>query len=93
MIIGVVTARISIPEAKSLKHKRSVVKGLKDRIRNRINVSAAEVGSQDVWKTAELAFVTVAGDSTITQSRVAKIGSFLRSDPRWILIDLHTTIM
>ena len=93
MIIGVVTARISIPDARSLKHKRAVVKGLKDRIRNRINVSAAEVGSQDVWKTAELAFVTVAGDSTIAQSRIAKISSFLRSDPRWVLIDVQTTLM
>lgn len=93
MIIGVVSARISIPDAQSLKHKRSVVKGLKDRLRNKLNVSVAEVGSQDVWRTAELAFVTVAGDSTIVQSRIAKVSSFLRSDPRWVLIDLHTTIM
>ena len=38
-----------------------------------MNVSVAEIGDQDVWKTAELAFVTVAADSTIVQSRIAKM--------------------
>ncbi len=32
MRIGIVTARISIPAAHSLKEKRSVIRSLKDRI-------------------------------------------------------------
>jgi uncharacterized protein len=93
MIIGLVTARLSIPEAQSLKDKRSVLKSLKDRIRNQMNVSIAEVGAQDSWKTAELAIVTVAAESSIVQSRVSEVSSFLRSNPRYVLMDLHTEML
>jgi uncharacterized protein YlxP (DUF503 family) len=90
MIIGLVTARVSIPEARSLKDKRSVLRSLKDRAVNKMNVSVAEVGEQDVWKSAELAFVTVAATSTIVQKRIADISTYLRSNPRIVLIDLQT---
>ena len=93
MIIGLVTARISIPDARSLKDKRSVVRSIKDRALNKMNVSVAEVGRQDLWKTAELAFVTVAADSTIVQSRIADVSKFLRANPRYVLIDLHTQML
>jgi uncharacterized protein YlxP (DUF503 family) len=93
MIIGVVTATISIPHALSLKDKRQVIRSLKDRLINKMNVSAAEVGRQDEWKFAELAFVTVAADSTIVQSRISDISSYLRSDPRYVLLDLHTEML
>jgi len=93
MTIGLVTVRISIPDARSLKDKRSVLKSMKDRLLNKMNVSVAEVGRQNEWKFAELAIVTVAGDSTIVQSRISKVSSFLRSDPRYVLVDLRTEMM
>ena len=93
MIIGLVTVRISIPEARSLKDKRSVLRRLKDRILNKMNVSVAEVGRQDLWKSAELAFVTVAATSKIVQKRISDLSTILRSDPRYVLIDLHTEML
>lgn len=93
MIIGLVTARISIPHANSLKDKRSVIRSLKDRAVNKMNVSIGEVGEQDAWKTSELAFVTVAANSEIVQSRISKISQFLQSDPRFVLITLHTEML
>jgi len=93
MVIGLVTARLSIPEARSLKDKRSVLRALKDRVKNKMNVSVAEVAQQDVWKSAELAFVTVAAHSDIVHKRVAALSSMLRSDPRFVLIDLHTELL
>jgi len=93
MVIGVVTVSISIPDSQSLKDKRRVIKSVKDRIRGRINVSAAEVGAQDKWQLSELAFVTVAANAEIVQSRISDISSFVRSDPRYILLDLHTEMI
>ncbi|MDP6525505.1 MAG: DUF503 domain-containing protein [Kiritimatiellia bacterium] len=93
MIIGLVTVSISIPEARSLKDKRSVLRRLKDRILNKMNVSVAEVGKQDLWKSADLAFVTVAATSKIVQKRISDLSTILRSDPRYILIDLHTEML
>ena len=93
MIIGVVTAKISIPEARSLKDKRSVLRSLKDRAISKMNVSVAETGRQDEWRFSELAFVTVAADSHIVQSRISEISKYLRSNPRYVLIDLHTQML
>jgi uncharacterized protein YlxP (DUF503 family) len=93
MIIGLVTASVSIPEAHSLKDKRSVLKSMKDRILNRKNVSVGEVGKQDSWQLAELAFVTVAADSTTVQSRISELSTVLRSNPRCVLLTLHTEFL
>lgn len=93
MIIGVLTVSLSIPEARSLKDKRAILRSLKDRIMHRINVSAAEVGKQDLWQAAELAFVTVAAEKMTVDKRLSEISSLIRSNPRYIVIDLHTEIL
>ena len=93
MVIGIVTATLSIPSAHSLKEKRSVVRSVKDRAMNTMNVSVAEVGGQDTWQRAEMAFVTVAANSTIVQKRVSDIDKFLRSNPRYVLSDLRTEML
>ena len=93
MVIGVVTATLSIPESRSLKDKRSVLRSMKDRFINRMNVSVAEVGQQDVWKSADMAFVTVAAESDVVQKRIAEISEALRCDPRYVLVGLHTEML
>ena len=90
MIIGLVTIRISIPEARSLKDKRSVIRSMKDRALGKMNVSVAEVGDQDTWRFSEMAFVTVAATREVVQKRISEISSFVRSDPRYVLMDLQT---
>ena len=60
--IGALTLELRIEDAHSLKDKRHVVRGLKDRLRHRFNLSVAEIGSQDVWQHAVIAVVAVASD-------------------------------
>ena len=60
--IGVLTLELRIEDAHSLKEKRHVVKGLKDRLRSRHNVSVAEIDYQDVWQRSVIAAVTVSAD-------------------------------
>lgn len=60
--IGALTLEIHIEGAHSLKEKRHVVRGLKDRLRARHNVAVAEIGYQDTWQRALVSVVTVSGD-------------------------------
>jgi len=90
MVVGIVTVRISLPESQSLKDKRRIIKSLKDRARNAMNVSVAEVGYQDKWQISEIAFATVGSAADIVQKRLSEIDKFLRSDPRWVLLDINT---
>lgn len=53
---------LRLENSQSLKDKRHVVKGLKDRLRNKFNVAVAEIDYQDLWQRAVVAAVTVSSD-------------------------------
>lgn len=60
--IGVLTLELRLEHAHSLKDKRHVVQGLKDRLRRKFNVAVAEIDYQETWQRALVAAVTVSGD-------------------------------
>src|ERR1043165_3402678 len=60
-------ARISLllPDAHSLKDKRMVIRRIKDRVRDRLRVFLAEVGSpeiKDAWRHGELGVAVASSD-------------------------------
>ena len=61
-VIGVLTLEIHVEYSHSLKDKRHVVKSLKDRLRERFNVSVAEIDGLDSWQRSVVAAVTVSAD-------------------------------
>jgi len=65
--IGVLTLELRIEDAHSLKDKRHIVKGLKDRLRHKFNVAVAEIGNQDLWQRATVAAITVSGDRVFAE--------------------------
>jgi uncharacterized protein len=93
MVIGLLTATITIPESRSLKDKRAVLRSLKDRIMNHHNVSVAEVGRQDVWQASDLAFVTVAAEKDVVEKRMSALSEILRGSPFFVLTVLHTELL
>ena len=66
--ISLLTMDLLIPWARSLKDKRSAVRGLKDRLRSRFNASVAEVAYQDKWQRAALAVCMVGSDKRQLES-------------------------
>ena len=93
MHTALLQASLSIPEAYSLKDKRMVIRSLKDRIVNKMNVSVAEVGQQDVWNRAELAFVTVAAEKKVAEQRLSEIARKLENGREWVLLEVRTEMM
>ena len=63
MIVGVAIAEIHIPYARSLKDKRSVVRSVKDHLRNRLKVSVAEVACHDLHQRARIGIAFVCVDA------------------------------
>jgi uncharacterized protein YlxP (DUF503 family) len=62
MVIGLLRLALHFPGARSLKDKRQLLRSLETRVRNRFNVSVAEVEHQDLWQRATLAVVCVNTD-------------------------------
>ena len=62
MHIGVLKLDLHIPYAHSLKDKRMAVRRLKDRLRNRFNVSVSELNHQELWQRSHVGVVSVGPD-------------------------------
>ena len=75
--IGVLMLELQIDHAHSLKDKRNVVRGLKDRLRQRHNIAVAEVGRQDVWQHALVAAVTVSPERVFAERVLQAVGSYV----------------
>jgi uncharacterized protein YlxP (DUF503 family) len=73
MVIGLLTLDLHFPGARSLKDKRQALRSLETRIRNRFNVSLAEVEHQDLWQRARLAVVSVNTDHVHLEATLQKV--------------------
>jgi uncharacterized protein YlxP (DUF503 family) len=88
MVIGVGTWNLSLPECRSLKEKRMVVKSLKERLQHRFKVSVAETRHQDVWSRAELTAAVVTTDRSHADAILDKLDNFVERDGRAIILSL-----
>lgn len=75
LTVGLLTLQLHIEHAHSLKEKRHVLRSLKDRLRNRFNVSVAEVDGQDTWQRSVVAVATVSGERQRAQDLLSKVES------------------
>ena len=58
-MIGFVECEYRIFHAHSLKEKRAVLQRILTRLKQKFNVSVAEVEHQDIWQFTKIAIVTV----------------------------------
>lgn len=72
MNVGIVKVRLRLPDNLSLKGKRQVVKSLTSRIKNKFNVSVAEVEDNDLWQLATIGIVFVSNDKRFTNEVLSK---------------------
>jgi uncharacterized protein YlxP (DUF503 family) len=93
VVIGVRSWELHVPGAHSLKEKRSVVKSLKDRLRNEFNVSVAETGRHDAWQAAEVTVCLVATDRRGAESVLEAVDRFVASNPRCRVVDSVTSFL
>lgn len=63
MPIGLLTLEIHLPDARSLKDKRQVLRSLKDRLRGQFNVAVAEMDHQELWQRAVVGVVSLSGEA------------------------------
>jgi uncharacterized protein len=85
MIVGVMTAQLSLHGIGSLKAKRSIVKSLIGRLKSRFNISIAEVDHQDSKSIAVIGVAVASNDSTFIDRQLDTILDFMRKDGRFFL--------
>ncbi|MFN2608585.1 MAG: DUF503 domain-containing protein [Acidimicrobiales bacterium] len=77
MHVGVVRFELHVPQSRSLKEKRAVVKPIVEGIRHRFSLSVAEVAHQDTWQRAAI------GVAVVSPSHAQAV-EVLESVERWV---------
>jgi uncharacterized protein len=93
MVVGVLTVRLTIFEALSLKDKRRVVKSLKDRLGNRHNVSVAEIDDLDRRQAATIGVAMIANDARFVEGALQRIADEIGRDTRASLVDFDIELL
>lgn len=92
MRVGACQIEIFIDHSFSLKDKRRVVNSIKDRIKNRFNVSIIEAGASSNRKRTTIGLSCVGIDETSVRDVLNQIVSFLEEDDRLEVIDFRAEI-
>ena len=87
MNVGILQVHLHVPDARSLKDKRRIVRMLLDRARSQFHVAAAEVDDQDTWQSAVLGFAYVSGDARHATEVVTKVLDWIRACPATSLVE------
>jgi uncharacterized protein YlxP (DUF503 family) len=93
MVIGACRIEVGLFGVHSLKAKRSIVKGLKDRLRNRFNVAVAEVDSLNSHQRAVLGVAYVSNDPSHANSVMDKVIDFVERDSSVTLLESEIEII
>ena len=84
---------LHIPQSRSLKAKRAVIRPIVDGLRHRFRVSVSEVDFQDQWQRAAIAVAVVAPTDGQLRDVLANVERFVHAAPDIELLDVETAFM
>lgn len=73
MAIAFLTVELRIEAAHSLKDKRQVVRSMKDKLRQKFNVSVAEIEATDLWQRATIGVVSISDSRDYLESLMSSV--------------------
>ena len=77
MVVGAARVELRVHGSQSLKEKRGVVRSITQRVRNRFNISVAEVGGQDTWQHVVLGLAVAANEAQTARQRLEQAIDFI----------------
>ena len=78
MTVGIARLTLFVAGSHSLKEKRMVLRRIKDLVRQKFNVSIAEVAENDVWQRAVLGLAVVGNDRRFVEGALDEVVGFVR---------------
>lgn len=90
MVTMVLTIKLLLPGVSSLKEKRRILKSLLAKLKNNFNVSAAEVGDNDIHRQATIGIAVVSNDSRFGHEVCSKIINRIESMSQVEMADIQT---
>lgn len=94
MHVAIIKIHLRLEGNSSLKGKRQLIRPIIAQLRNRYNVSVAEVADQDRWQSAVIGISLVASDRRAADEVISSIQSFINSGRFSVeVIDEHLEVI
>ena len=93
MRIATTVFRLRAPWVHSLKEKRMIVKSLVAKLRNRYNVSAAEIDEQDTHQIIVIGVAAIVPHNAFADSLMEDISQFVEENTEAEIIDEEREIL
>ena len=93
MRIATIVFRLRAPWVHSLKEKRMIVKSLVAKLRNRYNVSAAEIDEQDTHQIIVIGVAAIVPHNAFADSLMEDISQFVEENTEAEIIDEEREIL
>jgi uncharacterized protein YlxP (DUF503 family) len=93
MVIGTAQIQLSASWVHSLKEKRMVVKSIIDKVKNKFNVSIAEVDTQDYHQTITIGIACVSNENRHADSMLSEVLNFIEDNTDAVVQDIHTELI
>jgi uncharacterized protein YlxP (DUF503 family) len=92
MFVGICRLELYLLESNSLKEKRQVIRSIIERLKNRFNISIAEVGCQDALRRAEIGLAVVSNETIHLEKVIGKVVNFIESNGQVEIIKMDKDI-
>lgn len=77
MVVGILELTLYYESSHSLKDKRRLSRSVKEKLRNKFNISIIEHNYQDLWQKLGLAITQVASEKKILENSFNRIEEFI----------------
>lgn len=92
MFFALCQCEIFLPQGRSLKGKRSVVKSIKERLRSRFRASAAEVGHQDLHQRARIGIALIGTSPRALEDALGAMRRLVEDESRCTITAWETRV-
>jgi uncharacterized protein YlxP (DUF503 family) len=89
MVIAYAVFDVHLPGCRGLKEKRMIVRSLKSRLKHEFEISAAEVGDQDLLQRSQIGVAAVGPDQAPLDALLQRVLHFVESNLDGELLEFH----
>lgn len=93
MLVGTIQIELFLSEADSLKGKRFILQSLKKKLRNKFNISIAEIDYHDKWQRSHLGIALISSDRKYIDQVFSKVLNFIDRENRVEILDTFVEVL
>lgn len=93
MLVGTLKIKLHAPFVHSLKEKRMIVKSIMGKVKNKFNVTVAEIGEQDIHQIIVIGIATIADGMANCDSILDHVINFVEENAEAEILEITRDVI